>query len=451
MIESKLVKRTHELMTKNNKFDIAIDATVGNGYDTLFLANYYKKVIGIDIQELAIKRSREKVKDLSNVELYLEDFNNIDRYNYANLIVFNLGFLPGSNKKIKTQDYTSNEAILKAYSILDGTLIVACYIQHEGGYDEYIKLINTLESKNIDYILEDDFDNKEKLIIIYKEKNKMSVKNEFYTLSNGVKIPMVGLGTWQTKSGEDAYNSVKWALEAGYRHIDTAYVYGNEKSVGEAIKDSNISRNEIFVTTKCPAEIKTYEGARKHFYESLENLNTDYIDLYLIHAPWPWSAVGQDCTEGNIEVWKAMIEIYNEGKVKAIGVSNFHVKDIIAITEATGFKPMVNQIRFFIGNTQEEITKYCQSNDILIQAYSPLATGEILGIKLLEDMANKYNTTIAKLSIRYCIERGTNPLPKSIHENRIYDNIDLDFTISEEDMNKLNQLNHICSTRPLRS
>lgn len=279
----------------------------------------------------------------------------------------------------------------------------------------------------------------------------MEIKNEFYTLVNGVNIPKIGLGTWQTKDGDDAYNSVKWALDAGYRHIDTAYAYGNEKSVGKAINDSNIKREEIFVTTKCPAEVKTYEGAKKHFYESLENLNLDYIDLYLIHAPWPWSAVGTDCTEGNIEVWKAMIEIYNEGKVRAIGVSNFHVKDIKAVEEATGFKPMVNQIRFFIGNTQEEITQYCQSNGILIQAYSPLATGEILNNVNLVEIAKKYDTTIAKISIQYCIQRGTNPLPKSIHENRIYDNIDIDLEISDEDMKYLDDLNHICSTRPLRS
>lgn len=279
----------------------------------------------------------------------------------------------------------------------------------------------------------------------------MSIKNEVYELYNGVTVPKIGLGTWQTKDGDDAYNSVKWALEAGYRHIDTAYAYGNEKSVGKAINESGINRSEIFVTTKCPAEIKTYEGAKKHFYESLENLNTEYIDLYLIHAPWPWSQIGLDCTSGNIEVWKAMIEIYKEGKVKAIGVSNFHVKDIEAIVEATNFKPMVNQIRFFIGNTQEAITKYCQENGILIQAYSPLATGEILRNEKVAELANKYNTSIAKLSIRYCIERGTNPLPKSIHENRIYENIDIDFSISEEDMDYLNDLNHICSTRELRS
>lgn len=165
---SNIVKRTHELMIINKKYDIAIDATVGNGYDTIFLANYYNKVIGIDIQPLAIKRSTEKTKELNNVELYLDDFNNIDKYKYANLIIFNLGFLPGSNKKIKTQDYTSDQAILKAYSILDGILLVACYIQHEGGYEEFEKLINTLNINNIKYILEDNFENKEKLIIISK-------------------------------------------------------------------------------------------------------------------------------------------------------------------------------------------------------------------------------------------------------------------------------------------
>ena len=168
MNESNIVLRTHELMLENIKFDVAIDATVGNGYATLYLANYYKKVIGLDIQELAIKRSKEKTKDLNNVEIQLEDFNNIGKYNYANLIIFNLGFLPGSNRKVKTQDYTSNLAVMEAYRILDGKMLIACYIQHEGGYDEYINLINTLNENGIKYILEDDFSNKEKLIIINK-------------------------------------------------------------------------------------------------------------------------------------------------------------------------------------------------------------------------------------------------------------------------------------------
>lgn len=168
MIESKLVKRTHELMLSNDKFDVAIDATLGNGYDAIFLSNYYKRVIGIDIQELAIKRSNEKTKDIKNIEIYLDDFNNIDKYKYANLIIFNLGFLPGSNKKIKTQDYTSESAILKAYSILDGLLLVACYIQHEGGYEEYLRIIDALNLNNIKYEIEDSFENKEILLIIKK-------------------------------------------------------------------------------------------------------------------------------------------------------------------------------------------------------------------------------------------------------------------------------------------
>ena len=168
MNESKIVKRTHELMIQNNNFNVAIDATVGNGYDTIFLSKYFKKVIGIDIQELAIKRTKDKVKDITNVELYLDDFNNIDKYGYADLIVFNLGFLPGSNKKIRTQDYTSNKAILKAYDNCNEALIIACYIQHEGGYNEYQAVIDTLKENNIKYTIENEFEGKEILIIIKK-------------------------------------------------------------------------------------------------------------------------------------------------------------------------------------------------------------------------------------------------------------------------------------------
>ena len=171
MLESKIVKRVHELMLDNSSFDKAIDATCGNGYDVLFLANHYKEVIGIDIQALAIKRTKAKTLDLSNVKLYQDDFNNITNYGMSNLIVFNLGFLPGSDRKVKTQDYTSNEAILKAYSILDGIMLVACYVQHEGGYKEFTNLLNSLKENNINYILEDDFENKEKLIIIKRVQN----------------------------------------------------------------------------------------------------------------------------------------------------------------------------------------------------------------------------------------------------------------------------------------
>ena len=168
MIESGIVKRVHKLALTHHKKNVAIDATVGNGYDTLFLAQHFKKVIGIDIQPLAVKRSKEKTQSLENVEIYLDDFNNIKNYEYANVIIFNLGFLPGSNRKVKTQDYTSNIAVLNAYEILDGMMLVACYVQHEGGYEEYLKLCSTLDEHNILYMVENNFENKEILIIIEK-------------------------------------------------------------------------------------------------------------------------------------------------------------------------------------------------------------------------------------------------------------------------------------------
>lgn len=277
------------------------------------------------------------------------------------------------------------------------------------------------------------------------------IKNEFFILNNGIKIPAIGFGTWQVADGDEGYFACLNALKVGYRHIDTAFAYGNEQSVARALADSGLLREDVFLTTKLPADIKTYEGAREHFEASLKNLNTDYIDLYLIHAPWPWSDVGSDHTKGNIAVWRAMIDLYNEGKVRAIGVSNFHVKDIEAIVDATGFAPAVNQIRYFIGNTQNAITEYCQANGILVEAYSPLATGALAEHEKLVAIAEKYEVTIPQLCIRFCLENGTLPLPKSVNEARIRVNLDVDFEISSEDMAYLNSLYHIGPTRPYRS
>ena len=276
------------------------------------------------------------------------------------------------------------------------------------------------------------------------------IKDEYYVLSNGVKIPKIGLGTWQS-SKEDTYNACMAAIKAGYKHIDTAYVYENEDSVGRALKDSKVKREDIFITTKLPANIKTYDGAIESFNESLKNLGLDYVDLYLIHAPWPWDNQGADYTNENIEVWKAMIKLYNQGLIKAIGVSNFHEDEIESLIKATNFVPMVNQIRFFIGNTQAPLTRYCQNNKILVEAYSPLATGELTDMDILDNLAKKYNTSRAKLCIRYCIEKNTLPLPKSVHEERIIDNLDVDFKIDAEDMDYLDSLYHIASTRKYRS
>lgn len=272
-----------------------------------------------------------------------------------------------------------------------------------------------------------------------------------FVMYNGVEIPEIAFGTWQIPDGEIGYNSCMEALKCGYRHIDTAHGYGNEKSVGKAIADSGLDRKDVFITTKLPSHIKTYEGCIEHFNESLENLGVEYIDLYLIHAPWPWSNIGMDCTEGNIEAWKAMIEIYKSGKARSIGVSNFSVYDIKVIVDATGFKPMANQIRYFIGNRQDEITNYCQANDILIEAYSPLATGNILDNEVLSKLAEKYNVTVAKICIKYCLQKNTLPIPKSVTPERIKANFEMDFVIDEEDMKYLDSLQFIGPKRELRS
>ena len=277
------------------------------------------------------------------------------------------------------------------------------------------------------------------------------IKDEFYVLSNGVKIPKIAFGTWQVKPGDEAYNSVSMALKLGYRHIDTALAYENEESVGKAIKDSNIKREDIFITTKLPAYIKGYKEAKEAFYESLKRLNLNYIDLYLIHAPWPWTNIGQDCKKENIESWKAMIELYNEGLIKAIGVSNFRPEDIKPLIDATGFVPHANQIRFFIGNTQNDVYDYCKDNNILVEAYSPLATGKVLENEVIVNMAKKYNVTPAKIAIRYCLEKNTLPLPKSTHEERIKANLEIDFKLEKEDILLLDKIHNKDLDRPLRS
>lgn len=271
------------------------------------------------------------------------------------------------------------------------------------------------------------------------------ILNETYNLNTGAKIPKIGFGTWQIANGEEAYNSVTFALKNGYRHIDTARAYGNESSVGKAIRDSGIDREEIFVTTKLPAEVKSYEGALESFEKTMAEIGLDYVDLYLIHAPWPWGEKGADYTVENIKVWKAMEEIYKSGRARAIGVSNFNVADLKVILGNCEIKPAANQIRFFIGNTQDDITKFCQNNDILVEAYSPMATGEIINNQDVVAMADKYSKTPAQICIRYTLQRGTLPLPKSVHEDYILQNADVDFEINDSDMLYLDGLQNVVS------
>ncbi len=270
-----------------------------------------------------------------------------------------------------------------------------------------------------------------------------------FLLNDSNNIPSIGLGTWQSEKS-DAYKAVRAAIDCGYRHVDTAYAYDNEDAVGQAVRDSGAGRENIYITTKLPSDIKTYDGAREYCEKSLKALGTDYIDLYLIHAPWPWSAVGTDCTEGNIEAWKALIDLQKEGKLRSIGVSNFNGGHIEPLIKATGVVPAVNQIRFFIGNTQEPVWEYCKKQGILVEAYSPLATGNILGIKEIADIAGKLGVSLAQLCIKYCLQRGTLPLPKSVTPSRIADNIKLGFEIPEDDMKTLNGIKGLFP-RPYRS
>lgn len=268
------------------------------------------------------------------------------------------------------------------------------------------------------------------------------MKEKTFVFHNGVEIPHIGFGTWQIPN-EEAYDAVTMALKNGYTHIDTALAYHNEENVGKAIKDFDISRENIFLTSKLPAQIKGYDETLKAFEETLTNLGMDYLDLYLIHAPWPWDEKGKDCTAENIQTWKAMEKLYHEGKIRAIGVSNFSESDIQALIDACEVVPMANQIPFYIGRDQESLLNYCKEHDIVVEAYSPLATGEILNSSEIKEIAQKYNVTPAQLCIRYCLERETLPLPKSTHEERIIENSQLDFHISDEDMKKLNAIEDV--------
>ena len=268
--------------------------------------------------------------------------------------------------------------------------------------------------------------------------------NNNLILNNGVLIPQLAYGTWLIKN-EDAARCVKTALEVGYRHIDTAQVYGNEVGVGEGIKESGLNREDIYVTTKVMAELKTYEEAKKSIDGSLKRLGLDYIDLILIHCPQPWAEFRGEKRyfKENIEVWKALEEAYEEGKVKAIGVSNFLVDDLENIINNCKIKPMVNQILCHIGNTPMDVIKFCQTNDIVVESYSPIAHGAALNNKTIEKYADKYGVSIAQLCIRYTLQINTISIPKASSREHIEDNTKVDFVISDEDMIELIKLNEI--------
>ena len=265
------------------------------------------------------------------------------------------------------------------------------------------------------------------------------------TLSNGVRIPQLGLGTWFIDD-DKAAEAVKAAAKLGYRHFDTAQAYGNERGVGEGVRTCGIPREELFVVSKAAAEHKTYQQAKNGIDETLRKMGLDYLDMMIIHSPQPWNKVNQ-CedryVEGNRAAWRALEEAYQKGKLRAIGVSNFQIGDLNSLMEACAVKPMVNQILLHISNTPLELVKFCQNNGIAVEAYSPIAHGEILHQPEIQAMAEKYGVSVPQLCIRYTLQLGAVSLPKTANPAHMETNAQVEFAISAEDMETLKHFKHI--------
>jgi diketogulonate reductase-like aldo/keto reductase len=268
----------------------------------------------------------------------------------------------------------------------------------------------------------------------------MTILDETYTLANGVEIPKLGLGTWFIDD-DKAADAVKAAIEIGYRNIDTAQAYGNERGVGEGVRTSGVPRDELFVSTKLAAEIKDYDQAVAAINGSLEKLGLDYIDLMLIHSPQPWDDFrGGDYAEGNRQAWRALEDAHEAGRIRSIGVSNFQQQDLENILSSCTVTPHVNQLLVHAGNTPSELLAYCESRRILVEAYSPIAHGEILGNTDVQFVAEKYGVSVPQLCIRYTLQLGTVPLPKTANPDHMRSNAEVDFEISEADMDVLRGL-----------
>lgn len=264
-----------------------------------------------------------------------------------------------------------------------------------------------------------------------------------FTLSNGIKIPCVGFGTWQAEDGDTAKQAVVDAIASGYRHIDTAAVYGNEASVGAGIKESGVKREDLFVTTKLWNSVRGYEETKEAFAKSMEKLQLDYLDLYMIH--WPNPAAFRDrWQQANAQSWRAMEDLYAEGKIRALGVSNFRPHHLDALYETAKVMPVVNQIRLCPGELNPATVTYCLDHDILLQAYSPLGTGKVFKLDTLQEMAKKYHKSIAQICLRWNLQHGFLPLPKSVHADRIRENADIfDFELESKDMEYIDSLKEV--------
>lgn len=265
------------------------------------------------------------------------------------------------------------------------------------------------------------------------------------TLNNGVKIPQMGLGTWFIDD-DKAADAVKATVKLGYRHIDTVQAYGNERGIGEGIRTCGVPREELFVVSKVVAEHKTYESAAKSIDETLSKMGLDYLDMMIIHSPQPWVEVNQSedrYVEGNRAAWRALEDAYKAGKLKVIGISNFQIGDIESLLQTAEIKPMVNQILLHISNTPLELMEYCQKNGIAVEAYSPIAHGEILNQPEIKAMAEKYGVTVPQLCIRYTLQLGAISLPKTANPEHMKTNAEVDFEISAQDMEVLKNFKKI--------
>ncbi|CAI3488779.1 aldo/keto reductase [Enterococcus cecorum] len=269
--------------------------------------------------------------------------------------------------------------------------------------------------------------------------------NKSMKLNNGVVIPQLALGTWLIDD-DKVTDAVKSALQMGYRHIDTAQAYGNERGVGEGIRQSGIPRDEIFITSKVAAEHKSYESAAKSIDDTLKLMRMDYLDMMIIHSPQPWKEVNQSenrYKKENQEVWRALEDALEAGKLRAIGVSNFLEEDVQNILKTARIKPQENQILAHISNTPLDLIQYCQNEGIAVEAYSPVAHGEALKNPKIVAMAKKYGVSVAQLCIRYCIQLDMIVLPKTANPDHMRENADLYFEISQEDMKELMAIDKI--------
>lgn len=256
---------------------------------------------------------------------------------------------------------------------------------------------------------------------------------ESIELYNGVKIPKLGLGLFLMKDEDELVNAVKYAVEVGYRHFDTAKIYGNEEYLARGLKEAGIKREEVFITSKVWNYDQGYEQTKIAFQESLDRLNTDYLDLYLIH----WAAPKY------VETWKAIVDLYEEGKIKAIGVSNFQIHHLEELKSQGLMQPMINQIETHPEFPQNELHEYMKENGIIHEAWGPLGQGksELLDHPILGEIGQKYFKTPAQVIIRWHLERGEVVIPKSVHDNRILENSDVfNFSLTEEEIQQINSL-----------